>query len=111
VTDQHADQPSTQKPARTRPTPAGTWPVIVSGALLLAVTPLTIAFVAFPRWLAITVAVVLAAAGIWALATSFVLLWRTRGTPAQGVPIIGCVLGAILVTVTLAITVPLAFAG
>jgi hypothetical protein len=84
---------------------------MVSGALLLAVTPLTVAFVAFPQWLAIGIAVVLAAAAIWALATSFVLLWRTRGTPSQGVPIIGCALGAILVTVTLGITVPLAFGG
>ena len=84
---------------------------MAAGALLFAVTPITFTFIAIPRWLSITTAVVFAAAGIWALATSFVLLWRTRGTPAQGVPIIGCVLGAIVVTVTLAITVPLAFAG
>ena len=84
---------------------------MVAGALLLAITPITIALVAFPGWLAISVAVVFAVAGVWALATSFVLLWRTWGKPAQGVPIIGCVLGAILVTVTLLVTVPLAFAG
>ncbi|MDQ2699237.1 MAG: hypothetical protein M3Y46_10625 [Actinomycetota bacterium] len=97
--------------ARRRPAPTGTWPVLVAGALLLAVTPFTIALVAFPRWLAIAVAVVFAVGGVWALATSFVLLWRTRGTSAQGVPIIGCVLGAILVTVVLVVTVPMGFAG
>ena len=85
--------------------------MIVAGALLLAVSPFTVALVAFPRWLAIAVAVVFAVAGVWALATSFVLLWRTWGSKAWGVPIIGCVLGAIVVTVTLAITVPLAFAA
>ncbi len=100
-----------QKPARARPTPAGTWPVIVAGALLLSITPITIAFVAFPMWLTVTLAVIFAVAGIWALATSFVLLWRTHGTHAQGVPIIGCVLGSIVVTVTLALMVPMAFAG
>jgi hypothetical protein len=100
-----------QKPARTRPTPVGTWPVIVAGALLLSITPITIAFVAFPKWLTMALAVIFAVAGIWALATSFVLLWRTHGTHAQGVPIIGCVLGSIVVTVTLALMVPMAFAG
>ena len=109
--EQSAEQPPARKTARERPTPVGTWPVIVAGALLLAITPITFTFIAIPRWLAITVAVVFAAAGIWALATSFVLLWRTWGKPSQGVPIIGCVLGAIVVTVTLAVTVPLAFAG
>jgi hypothetical protein len=102
---------ASQKPARARPTPVGTWPVIVAGALLLSMTPITIAFVAFPKWLTMALAVIFAVAGIWALATSFVLLWRTHGTHAQGVPIIGCVLGSIVVTVTLALMVPMAFSG
>ena len=84
---------------------------MVAGALLLAVTPITIALVAFPRWLAISVAVVFAVAGVWALATSFVLLWRTWGSKNSGVPIIGCILGSILVTVVLLVTVPMGFAG
>ena len=106
-----SEQRPPQESPRRRPTPVGTWPVVVAGALLLAVTPITIALVAFPRWLAIASAVVFAVAGVWALATSFVLLLRTWGTRAWGVPIIGCVLGSIVVTVTLAIMVPLAFAG
>ena len=105
-----SEQQPSQKPVRRRPTPVGTWPVIVAGALLLAVTPITIALVAFPRWLAISVAVVFAVAGVWALATSFVLLWR-NWRKDWGVPIIGCILGAILVTVVLLVTVPLGFAG
>ena len=106
--------PTTPTPPPTRPkrpTPPGTWPVIVAGGLLLIVTPMTIALMAFPRWLAIAVAVIFAAAAVWALATSFVLLWRSWGSKNNGVPIIGCILGAILVTVVLAVTVPYGFAA
>lgn len=97
------------KPARRR-TPAGAWQVVILLALLLIVTPVTVAVPAFPRALAITVAVLFAAVGFGALAWSFVALWRTWGTKAIGGPIIGCVLGAIVVTVVLLVTVPLAFA-
>ena len=95
---------------KRRPTPPGTWPVVVALGLLIVLAPITIALVAMPAWLAIAIAVAFAVGGTWALATSFVLLWRAWGTKGTGIPIIGCVLGAILVPVVLTVMVPLALA-
>ena len=94
---------------RTHRTPIGTWPVVVAGLLLLALAPFAVALPALPWPAQVVIVLVFGLGGLWALATSVVLLWRTWHTPAIGPPIIGCVLGFIVVPIVLLVMVPVPF--
>lgn len=92
----------------SKPTPIGTWPLLISLALLLGLVPLVFAFAVVPQSLAIAGAVLFAAFAVGALALSYVLYLKTRNTKARGVPIAGVALGVIAVVLAFLSVLPAA---
>jgi hypothetical protein len=80
-----------------RETPAGTWPLLLGIALVLLITPAVLLGLVVPAWLAAVGAWLFLALAVLALAWSWIVFLRTRGTPAVGVPIAGLVFGVLSV--------------
>lgn len=78
-----------------RPTPPGTWPLLISGALFLLLVPAYFLGQVVPSWLALVGAVLFLAAAVGALAWSWSVYVSVRSKPARGVPIAGIVVGII----------------
>lgn len=80
-----------------RTTPPGTWPLLLGIALMLLLTPAVFLGMVVPEWLAAAGAWLFLALAVAALAGSWLVFVRTRGTPASGVPIAGLVFGVLAV--------------
>lgn len=80
-----------------RETPPGTWPLLLGLALTLLLTPAVFLGLVVPDWLAAVGAWLFLALSVVALAWSWIVFVRTRGTPAAGVPIAGTVFGVLAV--------------
>lgn len=91
-----------------RPTPPGTWPLLVSGALLLLLTPAYFLGQVVPSWLAIVGAVLFLLVAVGALAWSWFVFVGVRSTPARGVPIAGIAIGVIPAVVAALLLLPAA---
>lgn len=93
-----------------RPTPPGTWPLLISGALLLLITPAFLLQQVVPDALAIVGAVIFTLVAFAAVVWSFVVFLDQRGRPGRGVPIAGLIVGVIVVVTAALALVPLALA-
>lgn len=96
------------KAPRERPTPAGTWPLLISGALLLVLTPAYFLGQVVPPWLALVGAVLFLVAAVGALAWSWFVYVSVRSTPASGVPIAGIAIGIIPAVIAALLLLPAA---
>ena len=93
-----------------RKTPPGTWPLLISGAQLLLLTPAVLLGYVIPGWLAIVGAVAFTAIALGAFLWSWAVFLRVRGTRASGVPIAGIALGFIAGVVSAGVLLPQALA-
>lgn len=92
-----------------RETPIGTWPLLISGALLLLVTPAALLGQVVPSWLSIPGSLLFLVVAAFALGWSWVTWVRVRGTKASGIPIAGIAIGIIPTVLAALVLVPLAF--
>ncbi|MCU1439814.1 MAG: hypothetical protein JWP85_811 [Rhodoglobus sp.] len=93
-----------------KPTPPGTWPLLISGALLLLLVPAMFLAQVVPQWLAIAGAFLFLIAAVASLVWTYLTYVAHRGTPARGVPMAGLVIGVIVVVVAGLVLVPYAMA-
>lgn len=96
--------------AAKKPTPKGTWPLLISGVLLLLTTPAYFLGQVVPGWLAIVGAVLFLTAAVVSLVWSYILLVQLRGSSARGIPIAGVAIGVISVVLAAMIILPAAVA-
>jgi heme A synthase len=91
-----------------KPTPPGTGPLLISGALLLLLVPAVLLGRVVPQWLSILGAFLFLAVAVAALVWTYRTYSAHRGTPARGVSMAGLVLGVIVVVVAGLVLVPYA---
>lgn len=96
---------------RNRPTPAGTWPLLISGALFLLTVPAVLLGSVVPVWLATTGALLFTGAAVAAVVWSYRVYQQHRETSARGVPIAGLIVGLIVVMMAGLVVVPAAMGG
>jgi hypothetical protein len=89
-----------------RPTPPGTWPLLISGALLLLVTPAVFLGMVVPDWLSVVGAVLFAVAAVGSFLWSYAVYRQQSGRSSQGVPIAGLIIGGIVAVVAALVIVP-----
>lgn len=94
----------------TRPTPPGTWPLLVSGAQSLLLVPAYFLGIVVPPWLAIVGAFLFTLVAIGALLWSYATYLRREKPRDRGVPLAGIPLGVIAVVVSALVLVPAALA-
>ncbi|MDO7881679.1 hypothetical protein [Antiquaquibacter soli] len=97
-------------PASRRPTPAGTWPFIISGAQLLLLVPAYFLGQVVPPWLAIAGALLFAGVAIAALLWSWSFFARRSKRSDRGIPMAGVAIGVIVVLLSALLIVPAALA-
>lgn len=93
-----------------RPTPPGTWPLLISGALLLLVTPAVLLGMVVPDWLSAIGGLLFGVLAVGSFIWSYLVYRQERGRPTRGVPIMGIIIGAIVAVVAALLVVPYSLA-